>query len=76
MRGKSKLILMWQRSGLDIGFGQAGIGIKQINFCRTFPELLKNQLNGDARAADDGFAHRHFGIHFNAMCHHGLSTRW
>jgi len=43
---------MWQHSGLNIGFGQAGIGIKQISFRRTFSELSENQLNGNTRATD------------------------
>jgi hypothetical protein len=60
--------------GVNIGFGQAGKGIQQISFCRTFTELSENQLNGNARATNNGFAHHHFGIHLNARCRHGLAT--
>jgi hypothetical protein len=62
--------------GLNIGLGQAGIGIKQISFRRAFSELSENQLNGNTRATDNGFAHHHFGIHLNAMCRHGLTVPW
>jgi hypothetical protein len=60
--------------GLNIGFGQAGIRIKQISFGRTFTELSENQLDRNARAPNDGFAHHHFGIHLNARGRHGLSA--
>lgn len=61
-------------SGVNIGFGQAGIGIEQIRFRRTFSKLLENQLNRNARTTDDGFAHHHFRIHLNTMRRHGLSV--
>jgi hypothetical protein len=59
--------------GLNVGLGQAGIGIQQISFGRTFTELSEDQLNGNARATNDGFAHHHFRIHLNTMGRHGLS---
>lgn len=65
---------MGPHSGLNIGFGQAGIGIKQICFGRTFPELSEDQFYGNACAMDDGFAHHYFGIHLNARCRHGVSV--
>ncbi len=65
---------MWQHNGLDIGFSQAGIGIKQIGLRRTFSELSEDQFNGNACATDDGFAHHHFWIHLNAMCRHGWAV--
>ena len=51
----------------DVAAGEPWIGIEQIAFRRTFAQLAKDQLDGDACAADHRPAHHDLGIDFDAV---------
>jgi hypothetical protein len=51
----------------DVGAGEAWEGIEQIAFRRTFAQLAKDELDGDAGAADHRLAHHDLGVDLDAM---------
>jgi hypothetical protein len=52
---------------LDVSLLETWVGVEQVILCGTFTQLPKNQLDGNARAADDGLAHHDFGVHLDTI---------
>jgi class 3 adenylate cyclase len=51
----------------DVGAGEPWVGIEQIAFRRTFAQLAKDQLDGDACAADHRLAHHDLRVDLDAV---------
>ena len=58
---------------LNIFAGQARIGIQQIGLCHAVGQLAENQLDRDARPANDGLAQHDGWIDLDSIHHHMLS---